>query len=132
MPGRVTMDQDMALWHLFPPRAPESTFTARQSSITKQASLGAAAELENDTLINRVQARAKAAAKNGSNSGAHAKSAPKKTHTAKAAPGKNSTQGNATAAATQSDSNSAPNIIGAELSGFSRWLQTTQITCCSL
>ncbi|WP_279797359.1 hypothetical protein [Rothia dentocariosa] len=96
-------------------------FTARQSSITKQASLGAAAELENDTLINRVQARAKAAAKNGSNSGAHAKSAPKKTHTAKAAPGKNSTQGNATAAATQSDSNSAPNIIGAELSGFSRW-----------
>ena len=25
MPGRVTMDQDMALWHLFPPRAPEST-----------------------------------------------------------------------------------------------------------
>ena len=96
-------------------------FTARQSSITKQASLGAAAELENDTLINRVQARAKAAAKNGSNSGAHAKSAPKKTHTAKAAPGKNGTQGNATTAATQSDSNSAPNIIGAELSGFSRW-----------
>lgn len=96
-------------------------FTARQGSITKQASLGAAAELENDTLINRVQARAKAAAKNGSNSGAHAKSAPKKTHTAKAAPGKNGTQGNATTAATQSDSNSAPNIIGAELSGFSRW-----------
>ena len=96
-------------------------YAARQGSITKQASLGAAAELENDTLINRVQARAKAAAKNGSNSGAHAKSAPKKTHTAKAAPGKNSTQGNATAAATQSDSNSAPNIIGAELSGFSRW-----------
>ena len=96
-------------------------FTARQSSVTKHASLGAAAELENDTLINRVQARAKAAAKNGSNSGAHAKSAPKKTHTAKAAPGKNGTQGNATTAATQSDSNSAPNIIGAELSGFSRW-----------
>ena len=96
-------------------------FTARQGSITKQASLGAAAELENDTLINRVQARAKAAAKNGSNSGAHAKSAPKKTHTAKAVPGKNGTQGNATTAATQSDSNSAPNIIGAELSGFSRW-----------
>ena len=96
-------------------------FTARQGTITKQASLGAAAELENDTLINRVQARAKAAAKNGSNSGAHAKSAPKKTHTAKAAPGKNGTQGNATTAATQSDSNSAPNIIGAELSGFSRW-----------
>ena len=96
-------------------------FTARQSSITKQASLGAAAELENDTLINRVQARAKAAAKNSSNNGAHAKSAPKKTHTAKAAPGKNGTQGNATTAATQSDSNSAPNIIGAELSGFSRW-----------
>ena len=96
-------------------------YAARQGSITKQASLGAAAELENDTLINRVQARAKAAAKNGSNSGAHAKSAPKKTHTAKAAPGKNGTQGNATAAATQSDSNSAPNIIGAELSGFSRW-----------
>ena len=96
-------------------------YAARQGSITKQASLGAAAELENDTLINRVQARAKAAAKNGSNSGAHAKSAPKKTHTAKAAPGKNGTQGNATTAATQSDSNSAPNIIGAELSGFSRW-----------
>lgn len=96
-------------------------FTARQGSITKQASLGAAAELENDTLINRVQARAKAAAKNGSNSGAQAKSAPKKTRTAKAAPGKNGTQGNATTAATQSDSNSAPNIIGAELSGFSRW-----------
>jgi len=96
-------------------------FTARQGSITKQASLGAAAELENDTLINRVQARAKAAAKNGSNSGAQAKSAPKKTHTAKAVPGKNGTQGNATTAATQSDSNSAPNIIGAELSGFSRW-----------
>lgn len=96
-------------------------YAARQGSITKQASLGAAAELENDTLINRVQARAKAAAKNGSNSGAHAKSAPKKTHTAKAAPGKNGTQGNATTAATQSDSDSAPNIIGAELSGFSRW-----------
>ncbi|WP_315312266.1 hypothetical protein [Rothia dentocariosa] len=96
-------------------------YAARQGSITKQASLGAAAELENDTLINRVQARAKAAAKNGSNNGAHAKSAPKKTHTAKAAPGKNGTQGNATTAATQSDSNSAPNIIGAELSGFSRW-----------
>ena len=96
-------------------------FTARQSSVTKHASLGAAAELENDTLINRVQARAKAAAKNGSNSGAHAKSAPKKTHTAKAAPGKNGTQGNATTAATQSDSDNAPNIIGAELSGFSRW-----------
>lgn len=96
-------------------------FTARQGSITKQASLGAAAELENDTLINRVQARAKAAAKNGSNSGAQAKSAPKKTRTAKAAPGKNGTQGNATTAATQSDGNSAPNIIGAELSGFSRW-----------
>ncbi len=96
-------------------------FTARQGTITKQASLGAAAELENDTLINRVQARAKAAAKNGSSSGAHAKSAPKKTHTAKAAPGKNGTQGNATTAATQSDSDSAPNIIGAELSGFSRW-----------
>ena len=96
-------------------------YAARQGSITKQASLGAAAELENDTLINRVQARAKAAAKNGSNSGAHAKSAPKKTRTAKAAPGKNGTQGNATTAATQSDSNSAPNIIGAELSGFSRW-----------
>ena len=96
-------------------------FTARQGTITKQASLGAAAELENDTLINRVQARAKAAAKNGSNSGAHAKSSPKKTRTAKAAPGKNGTQGNATTAATQSDSDSAPNIIGAELSGFSRW-----------
>ena len=96
-------------------------YAARQGSITKQASLGAAAELENDTLINRVQARAKAAAKNGSNSGAQAKSAPKKTHTAKAVPGKNGTQGNATTAATQSDSNSAPNIIGAELSGFSRW-----------
>ena len=96
-------------------------YAARQGSITKQASLGAAAELENDTLINRVQARAKAAAKNGSNNGAHAKSAPKKTHTAKAAPGKNGTQGNSTTAATQSDSNSAPNIIGAELSGFSRW-----------
>lgn len=96
-------------------------YAAHQGSITKQASLGAAAELENDTLINRVQARAKAAAKNGSNSGAHAKSAPKKTRTAKAAPGKNGTQGNATTAATQSDSNSAPNIIGAELSGFSRW-----------
>ena len=96
-------------------------FTARQGSITKQASLGAAAELENDTLINRVQARAKAAAKNGSNSGAQSKSTPKKTHTAKAVPGKNGTQGNATTAATQSDSNSAPNIIGAELSGFSRW-----------
>ena len=96
-------------------------YAARQGSITKQASLGAAAELENDTLINRVQARAKAAAKNGSNNGAHAKSAPKKTHTAKAAPGKNGTQGNATTAATQSDSDNAPNIIGAELSGFSRW-----------
>lgn len=104
-----------------PPQSSGINFTARQGTITKQASLGAAAELENDTLINRVQARAKAAAKNGSNSGAHAKSAPKKTHTAKAAPGKNGTQGNATTAATQSDSNSAPNIIGAELSGFSRW-----------
>ena len=104
-----------------PPQSSGINFTARQGTITKQASLGAAAELENDTLINRVQARAKAAAKNGSSSGAHAKSAPKKTHTAKAAPGKNGTQGNATTAATQSDSDSAPNIIGAELSGFSRW-----------
>lgn len=104
-----------------PTQSSGGNFTVRHSSVTKQASLGTTAELANDTLINRVQARAKAAAKNGSNGGAHAKSAPKKTHTAKAAPGKNGTQGNATTAATQSDSNSAPNIIGAELSGFSRW-----------
>ena len=98
-----------------------SIVTRQAQAISNKAALASAAEQTGDTLINRLQARAKAAAKNGSSSGTHAKSAGKKTQTAKAAPSKNGTQGNATTAATQADGNDAPNIIGAELTGFSRW-----------